>query len=504
MKQGYMKVVSFLLVFVLLMGTSISAQAAPTEKTLARRWVASKPAQTVIQDWQSREIIEVKFVEGSSYRLLNGQLTTQGNDNLVSVQGVLQSQAVQTVQRLFTQPEGAILAEKLEVEAASGEQMADLNLWYRIIVAPGADAEALIDALNALPEVEIAYPAPLPAAPGSVGKFSQPAAFSEARLSTPNYVLNQGYLNPAPSGIDAKYAWTQAGGSGKNAIIVDIEYSFNKTHEDLKSTTIVGGAMYNGFGNDHGTAVLGELIGLRNNYGVTGIAYSALSRFSSPCPNNACSGYNPANAINVARLHTTAGDVILIEQQTPVCGLADYGPVEWIQSSYDAIKLSTASGRIVVEAAGNGNVNLDRASCLNRFKRSVRDSGAIIVGAGAPPSFSQADRSRMYFSTYGSRVDVQGWGELVVTTGYGDLQGGIKNIWYTAAFNGTSSASPIVAGAAAVLSSIAQQRGTLKSPIWIRSTLMATGSPQQAAPGFPVTQRIGPRPNLRSAIARLP
>lgn len=504
MKQGYMKVVSILLVFVLFIGSTIPAQAASSEKTLARRWVASKPVHTVIQAGQSTEIIEVKFVEGSSYRLLNGQLTTQGNDNLVSVQGVLQSQAVSTVQRLFTQSENEILAEKLEIEAASGEQMADLNLWYRITVAPGADAEALIDALNALPEVEIAYPAPLPAAPGAIGKFSQPAALSHARLSTPNYVLNQGYLNPAPAGVDAKYAWTRPGGTGKNVMIVDIEYSFNRTHEDLKPTTIIGGAMYNGYGNDHGTAVLGELVGLKNAYGVTGIAFGAVPRFSSPCPNSACSGYNPANAINVARLRTTPGDVILIEQQTSVCGLADYGPIEWIQSAYDAIKLSTASGRIVVEAAGNGNLNLDRASCANRFKRSVRDSGAIIVGAGAPPSFSQADRSRMYFSTYGSRVDVQGWGALVVTSGYGDLQGGIKNIWYTAGFSGTSSASPIVAGAAAVLSSIAQQRGTLMTPAWIRSTLMVTGSPQQAAPGYPVTQRIGPRPNLRRAIARLP
>ena len=38
--------------------------------------------------------------------------------------------------------------------------------------------------------------------------------------------------------------------------------------------------------------------------------------------------------------------------------------------------------RVVVEAAGNGAVELDAPECEGWFDRSVRDSGAIIVGAG--------------------------------------------------------------------------------------------------------------------------
>jgi hypothetical protein len=505
MNQRTIKVLSFLLVFTLMAGNYVSALAAPAEKALAQRWVASKPVHTVIQAGQSHEIIEVKFVEGSAYRLQDGKFVTQGNDNLASIQTVLQAHAVRTVERLFTESENDILAEKVRIEAASGEQMPDLNLWYRFTVAPGADAAALVDALNALPEVEIAYPAPLPAPlADSPGGFSKPSGFAPLQAFTPTFVFRQGYLNPAPGGIDAKYAWTRSGGTGKNVVIADIEYSFNKTHEDLKAISIVGGVMYNGYGNDHGTAVQGELISKPNAYGMTGIANAAGSRFSSPCSNSACSSYNPANAINIARLHTTPGDVILIEQQTSVCGLSDYGPMEWYQSTYDAIKTSTAAGRIVVEAAGNGSVNLDAAGCHNLFKRSVRDSGAIIVGAGAPPAYSQTDRSRLYYSTYGSRVDLQGWGFNVATTGYGDLQAGGPNRFYTAIFSGTSSASPIVAGAAALLSSIAQQRGHLMTSAWIRATLVATGSPQLSAAGYPASQKIGPRPNLKAAIARVP
>ena len=50
------------------------------------------------------------------------------------------------------------------------------------------------------------------------------------------------------------------------------------------------------------------------------------------------------------------------------------------------------------------------------------------------------------FSNYGSRVDLSGWGFDVVTTGYGDLQSGHRDEWYTEIFGGTSGATPIVAG----------------------------------------------------------
>ena len=110
---------------------------------------------------------------------------------------------------------------------------------------------------------------------------------------------------------------------------------------------------------------------------------------------------------------------------------------------FDAVSTATAKGIIVVAAAGNGNMNLDGANCEGKFNRDVRDSLAIIVGAG-----SSTDHSRLGFSSYGSRVDVQGWGEKVTTTGYGDAfnPGDIRQR-YTKVFSGTSSATPIVAGA---------------------------------------------------------
>jgi hypothetical protein len=477
-----------------------------SKSILSPRWVPPKPAHTAILEGQSLEAIHIKFIEGSSFRLRHGEMITLGNDDLAGIQAVLNAYPVRSIERLFSQPEDELSTKKLELEAVSGEQMPDLNLWYRFTVEAGVDPSALIDALNGLPVVETAYPAPLPVPPPSYKSTSTTMTTVQfVDAVTPNYVSQQGYLNPAPGGIEAKYAWTLPGGKGQNVTIVDVEYSFNKNHEDLawKSIPVITGQLY--VYEDHGTAVLGELVSQNNTFGVTGIAHLAKAAVAAPCSSSSnCGSYNPANAINVARTHTVKGDIILIEQQTPVCGLSNYGPLEWYQAVYDAIKTSTADGRIVVEAAGNGGVNLDGTSCNNKFNRKTRDSGAILVGAGATPTSSQADRSRLDFSSYGSRVDLQGWGENIVTTGYGDLYTGTgKNQWYTSSFGGTSGASPIVTGAAAILSSIAQQRGMLKSPAWIRSTLVSTGSPQQAAPGFPITQHIGPRPDLKKAIAKL-
>jgi hypothetical protein len=178
----------------------------------------------------------------------------------------------------------------------------------------------------------------------------------------------------------------------------------------------------------------------------------------------------------------------------------------------------TNKGVIVVEAAGNGAENLDDpiysvrppgfpAAWTNPFNRANRDSGAIIVGAGAPPPGTHGrdhgpDRSRLDFSNYGASVDAQGWGREVTTTGYGHLQGGSdENLWYTDRFSGTSSASPIVVGAVACVQANRKAKGqALHTPAQMRNRLRTTGSPQTDAPGRPATQRIGNRPNLKTLL----
>ena len=120
----------------------------------------------------------------------------------------------------------------------------------------------------------------------------------------------------------------------------------------------------------------------------------------------------------------------------------------------------------MVEAAGNGAENLDDplydragpgfpAAWRNPFNRDEPRLGCGRRRRRCPAARDPRARSRARpvpagFSNYGARVDAQGWGREVTTTGYGDLQGGAdEDVWYTDRFSGTSSASPIVVGAVA-------------------------------------------------------
>ena len=132
-----------------------------------------------------------------------------------------------------------------------------------------------------------------------------------------------------------------------------------------------------------------------------------------------------------------------------------------------------------------------------------------MVGAGAPsPMYFDAGsclqgvttappRSRLQFSNYGRRVDIQGWGCSVVTTGYGDFGSG-QNMEYTTQFNGTSSATPIVAGAAACIQGVLKARGGQPfNSKQMREVLILTGTSQVGS------EHIGPLPDLRKAIASI-
>jgi hypothetical protein len=169
--------------------------------------------------------------------------------------------------------------------------------------------------------------------------------------------------------------------------------------------------------------------------------------------------------------------------------------LEFLQAEYDAIAAATAKGIIVVEAAGNGASNLDDPAYNSLFNRAVRDSKAILVASSLSTS-----RSPYCSTNWGSRIDAHGWGENVVTLGYGDrFNGGSVNRTYTEQFSGTSSASPMVAGAAVSLQGAARAANLAdRSPLAMRQLIASTGTPQ-----VPGSKSIGPLPNLRAALDQL-
>jgi hypothetical protein len=420
--------------------------------------------------------------------------------------------------------------------ADSLASMPDLSKYFKVD-APDAQLDSLAEELRDLDTVEAAYvkPPTFPAVSTTVntlGSYTIPEvttgapindmlpSMEDAPPATPDFTPRQGYLLAAPGGIDAVFAATQPGGRGTGVRIIDVEGAWRFTHEDLTQNQggVVGGTQSTDIGwRNHGTAVMGEFGGDVNGAGITGICPDANTRAISIFNNGS------AWAIRRAADMLNPGDVLLIELHRPgphATGVGQVGfiAVEWWPDDYDAIRYATGRGVIVVEAAGNGAENLDDpiydvrqpgfpASWSNPFRRGARDSGAILVGAGAPPPGTHGrnhgpDRSRLDFSNYGAALDAQGWGREVTTTGYGDLQGGSnEDFWYTDQFSGTSSASPIVVGAIGSAQGNRRARGLpLLTPATARQLLRTTGSPQQDAPGRPATQRIGNRPNLRQMI----
>jgi len=362
---------------------------------------------------------------------------------------------------------------------------------------------------------------PFTPTPGGINDM-QPSA-ADAPPVTPDFTGRQIYLGPAPAGIDAQFAWTLPGGAGAGVNIIDVEGEWRFTHEDLLQLQggVVGGTPPNDLGwRNHGTAVMGEFSGDRNTLGITGICPDANVRGVS-----IFGGLGSAGAIRRAADLLSAGDIILIELHRPgprATGVGQQGfiAIEWWPDDFDAIKYATSKGVVVVEAAGNGAEDLDAAvydtpaagfpaNWSNPFRRGTRDSGAVLVGAGAPPPGTHGrdwgpDRSRLDFSNFGSAVDAQGWGREVTSSGYGDLQSGVtEDTWYTDQFSGTSSASPIVVGAlGCVQGRMRAGGGSPLSPAAARNLLRTTGSAQQDAPGRPIAQRIGNRPDLRQMLGQ--
>lgn len=414
------------------------------------------------------------------------------------------------------------LRSELASMPSTAPRVPDLSTYYTVDTSDER-LEEIADRLRAMDMVDAAYVKP-PVALPVLNTMTPKAAVSP--VTTPDFVPRQLYLKPAPDGVDAEYAWKIPGSTGTSTRIIDVEGEWRFSHEDLARNKggVVGGAAPNDQGwRNHGTAVIGVFAGDRNTFGITGICSDAQVSAVSIFPNE-----ESAPAIRLAANRLRPGDILLVElhRPGPRYNYEDrddqlgFIPVEWWPDDFDAIRYATSRGIVVVEAGGNGAENLDDAlyetpqngfskDWTNPLNRKNRDSGAILVGAGAPPPNSHGrswgpDRSRLDFSNYGTCIDVQGWGREVTSCGYGDLQGGSsEDIWYTDQFAGTSSASPVVVGVLGCVGGILRARKQALTPSQARSILRNTGSPQQDAPGRPALQRIGNRPDLRQIVTSL-
>lgn len=419
--------------------------------------------------------------------------------------------------RAYSVDEAFIDDTRRQAEAIRGEPMPDLNNYYYVYPPNTINwSEEWADLRAALRA-------------SSLVSFADRIPVAYPTQSVPDYQdlvpgeWYQRYLDPAPDGIDARWAWMGAGGRGQNVQICDIEYGYNPTHVDIPQVNVLG-TSYTGKFQEHGTAVLGILGGPDNGFGLTGIVSEADYYFAYVGPDNFI------QELHETRIHDAIfrcmealdpGDIILVEQQVagpnrPANPSANdqrgLVAVDWYKPYYDAAKIA-ATMMIVVESAGNGSEWLDLPAYQTE---SVHDpfvlanrSGAIIVGAGESPYAEEFDesvlaRSAKEFSNHGSIVRLQGWGAQIVAPGYGllypgadednDIDSSLRNEYFTL-FSGTSGAAPIVVGAAAAVQSIHKE--VFNQPIFaaeMEELLRDTGTSQEGG------EFIGPLPNIRAAV----
>ncbi len=371
--------------------------------------------------------------------------------------------------------------------------------WGRLklfLIPDSYSASYILEDLSQESEILEAYFSPVPkvATIEMKNPVSLPDVEEMSWVETPDFESKQNYLQDSPIGVGAMSAWEIPGGTGRNVKVIDIETCFEDSHEDFQTPFWIGGNP-DCDSTNHGTAVWGEIAAKRDGKGVTGIAHESefgIYGFIEGDLADVNDAYieNMNKGIQGATEALEAGDVLVIEQQMVGPELEKYTAVEYWPHIFDQLKAATQKGIICVEAAGNGNSNFDDPSYEGAFDLKVRDSGCILVGA-----VDATTKERLSFSNYGSRVDASGFGRGVVTTGYGHLFNQGETRMYTDRFSGTSSATPIVAGAIAVVSSIAKEKGKLISPRRFRNSLRATGVKQGVSGG---EKRVGNFPDIKA------
>lgn len=408
-------------------------------------------------------------------------------------------------------PQGEMLApEKLFkglAQTRSGDNTGDphgLNRYYAIKLPAEKQGDAkyinsVLDALATLPQIELVYPEIPPDAiiqdggnkPQQDSSERSRAAASQSESeanpldSTPDFTPRQEYLkDPATpkdgyvlGGINWYNVRNLPGAQGEGISIISTEVGhWDTQHADLPTSFLdsnySGSNFYlNAKENAHDTSSVGIMVAKDNGYGVTGIVNKARIGFAI---SNPFSLEKAGNALKPGDVVQIGVEYVGRSCNGDHCVQGNF-PMELQPAWFDVIKTLTDRGINVIALAGNSGLNLDDPAFNGKMDPAVRDSGAIIVGAVCARKAKTAD-----FSNYGKRLTSASWGcfDIVTTTAENlrvSYDGGLHN-QYTYGFSGTSSATPIVAGAAASLSGYARAKNIILTPQQVRTILNETGT----------------------------
>ncbi|WIH05638.1 S8 family serine peptidase [Xanthomonas translucens pv. graminis] len=307
---------------------------------------------------------------------------------------------------------------------------------------------------------------------------------------TPNdpSLSNQWAFGTTSAGINVRPAWDQATGTGVVVAVIDTGIT---SHPDLNANILQGydfvsdaDMARDGNGRDnnpadqgdwtaanecysgspatnsswHGTHVAGTIAAVtHNSTGVAGIAFNA--KILPVRALGKCGGYTSdiADAITWASGGTVSG---VPANTTPaeVINMSLGGSGTCSTTYQNAINAAVGRGTTVVVAAGNSSASVSTSSPANC---------ANVIAVAATTS----SRAKASYSNYGSGVDISAPGSSILST----LNDGTTtpgNPSY-ASYNGTSMATPHVAGVVALMQSVAP---TPLTPAQVESTIKSTAA----------------------------
>lgn len=359
-------------------------------------------------------------------------------------------------------------------KAADGEEAAGgVDRWFMVALEDGKDAAALVDAFAALPEVEAvsldwrAWPASLPTDPGMAANWGHA---NTAQLPSFNWDVTHAHTGPGTglAGFDADVtaAWALPQGLGAaDVVIAIIDSGVDADHPGLRQV-----AGYD-FGEDdadpdddsaeagHGTCCAGIAAALADGQGAVGVAPGCAIM---PLKVADGDGIMWFSAVQAALYHAA-------DNGADVASLSFGAPIAADPATEAALRYAHEAGVLLVAATGNGNrsqllypasspyvVAVGAAAPGGERKRSSSLAGEVGQGVSPDPRGCTDDGERWWGSSYGSAqadaadaVDLLGPSILPTCdiAGAGGYRPGDDEPF----FNGTSCATPYVAGVAALV-----------------------------------------------------